>query len=179
MAKTIPPRIGISQCLLGENVRYDGGHKRDSVLIETLGRHVEWVPVCPEVEVGLGTPREPMHLVGDLDAPRLVTINTGVDHTEAMHRFTQKRVRELEALNLSGFVFKSASPSCGITGVALFNAQGKEMRDGVGLFARAFMEHFPDMPVEEESGLHNPQAVKIFLERVLAYRQSRMQRHST
>src|SRR5438093_10303754 len=179
MAKTIPPRIGISQCLLGENVRYDGGHKRDSVLIETLGRHVEWVPVCPEVEVGLGTPREPMHLVGDLDAPRLVTINTGVDHTEAMNRFARKRVRELEALNLSGFVFKSASPSCGIRQVPLFNAQGIDTHDGVGLFARTFMEHFPEMPVEEESLLHDPQAVMIFLERVLAYRQSRMQRHST
>ena len=173
MAKTTLPRVGISQCLLGDNVRYDGGHKRDSVLIETLGRYVEWVPVCPEVEIGLGTPREPMRLVGDLDAPRLVTINTGVDHTEAMNRFARKRVRELETLNLSGFVFKSASPSCGITGVALINAQGKETHDGVGLFARAFMAHFPEMPVEEESGLHNPQVLKDFLERVFDYRRSR------
>src|SRR5213593_652612 len=173
MAKTTLPRVGISQCLLGEPVRYDGGHKLDSVLIETLGRYVEWVPVCPEVEVGLGTPREPMRLVGDLDAPRLVTINTGVDHTEAMNRFARKRVRELEALNLSGFVFKSASPSCGITGVALINTQGKETHDGVGLFARAFMAHFPEMPVEEESGLHNPQVLKDFLERVFDYRRSR------
>src|SRR5438445_12284719 len=139
MTKPAPPRVGISQCLLGENVRYDGGNKLDSVLIETLGRYVEWVPVCPEVEVGLGTPREPMHLVGDLNAPRLVTINTGVDHTEAMHRFAQQRVRELEALNLSGFVFKSASPSCGIKGVSLFNTQEVEAHDGVGLFASAFM----------------------------------------
>ena len=173
MANTIPVRVGISQCLLGDNVRYDGGHKHDSVLIETLGRHVEWVPVCPEVEVGLGTPREPMHLVGDPQAPRLVTLNTGVDHTDAMHRFAQKRVRELEALNLSGFVFKGASPSCGIKGVALFNAQGMETHDGVGLFARAFMEHFTEMPVEEESRLHDPQALKNFLERVFAYRRSR------
>src|SRR3989454_6552318 len=173
MGNTILPCVGISQCLLGDNVRYDGGHKLDSVLIETLGRHVEWVPVCPEVEVGLGTPREPMRLVGDLDAPRLVTINTGVDHTEAMNRFARQRVRELEALNLSGFVFKSASPSCGITGVALINTQGKETHDGVGLFARAFMAHFPEMPVEEESGLHNPQVLKDFLERVFDYRRSR------
>lgn len=163
MTKTTPPRIGISQCLLGDNVRYDGGHKLDSVLIETLGRHVEWVPVCPEVEVGLGTPREPMQLVGNRQAPRLVTINTGVDHTDAMNRFARQRVRELEALNLSGFVFKSASPSCGITGVSL----------GSGLFARAFMAHFPLMPVEEEGRLYDPQTVKDFLERVLSYRQSR------
>ena len=173
MTKTTPPRVGISQCLLGDNVRYDGGHKHDSVLIETLGRHVEWVPVCPEVEVGLGTPREPMHLVGDPQAPRLVTLNTGVDHTDVMHRFAQKRVRELEALNLSGFVFKSASPSCGIREVSLFTTQSVETRDSIGLFARAFMEHFPEMPVEDESRLHDPQAVKDFLERVLAYRRSR------
>src|SRR5712691_2165230 len=160
MGATKPPRVGISQCLLGDNVRYDGGHKLDSVLIETLGRYVEWVPVCPEVEVGLGTPREPMHLVGDPLAPRLITINTGVDHTDAMTRFAQRRVRELEALNLSGFVFKSASPSCGIRQVPLFNPQGIETQDGIGLFARAFMEHFPEMPVEEESRLKDPQAVK-------------------
>src|SRR5712691_5879154 len=160
MNNTTLPRVGVSQCLLGEPVRYDGGHKLDSVLIETLGRYVEWVPVCPEVEVGLGTPREPMRLVGDPLAPRLVTINTGVDHTEAINRFARKRVRELEALNLSGFVFKSASPSCGIRGVPLFNIQGIETHDGVGLFARAFMEHFPEMPVEEESRLKDPQAVK-------------------
>ncbi len=170
-----PPRIGISQCLLGDNVRYDGGHKRDSVLIETLGRYAEWVPVCPEVEVGLGTPREPMRLVGDPLAPRLITLTTGIDHTEAMNRFARQRVRELEALNLSGFVFKSASPSCGIGGVSLLNTQGVESQDGVGLFARAFMEHFPEMPLEDEGRLHDPHILKDFLERVLAYRQSRNQ----
>src|SRR5438093_8568967 len=122
-------RVGISQCLLGENVRYDGGHKLDRMLVETLGRSVEWVPVCPEVEVGLGTPRDPMRLVGDPHAPRLVTINTGVDHTDTMNRFAQQRVRELEALNLSGFIFKSASPSCGIGRVPLFNARGVQTPD--------------------------------------------------
>jgi uncharacterized protein YbbK (DUF523 family) len=167
-----PVRIGISQCLLGENVRHDGGHKRDGFLLEALSRHVEWVPVCPEVEVGLGTPREPMQLVGTSQAPRLITITTGVDHTDAMNRFARQRVRELEALDLSGYVFKSDSPSCGIAQVPLFNAQGLETQDGVGLFARAFMEHFPEMPLEEESRLHDPQAVKNFLGRALAYQQS-------
>ncbi len=166
-------RIGISQCLLGENVRHDGGHKRDGLLLEALGRYVEWVPVCPEVEIGLGTPREPMRLVGEPHAPRLVTINTGVDHTEAMERFSHRRIRELEALDLSGYVFKASSPSCGFTGVPLFKADETETHDGVGLFARAFMEHFPDMPVEEESRLHDPQAVKNFLERARAYKRSR------
>jgi uncharacterized protein YbbK (DUF523 family) len=158
---------------MGENVRHDGGHKRDGFLLEALGPHVEWIPVCPEVEVGLGTPREPMRLAGDLHAPRLITINTGVDHTDAMNRFARQRVRELETLNLSGFVFKSDSPSCGIEHVPLFTAQGMETPDGVGLFARAFMAHFPLIPVEEESRLHDPQAVKKFLERILAYRQAR------
>jgi len=173
MTKPTPPRVGISQCLLGDNVRYDGGHKLDSVLIEALGRYVEWVSVCPEVEVGLGTPREPMRLVGDPQAPRLVTINTGVDHTDAMNRFAQQRVRELEALNLSGFVFKSASPSCGIRGVLLFDTQGMETHEGVGSFARVFMAHFPLIPVEQEDRLHDPQTLKNFLERVRAYRRSR------
>ena len=158
-----PVRIGISQCLLGDNVRYDGAHKRDSFLIETLGPHVEWVPVCPEVELGLGTPREAMRLAGDPRAPRLVTITSGIDHTEAMARFSQRRVRELEALNLSGYVFKARSPSCGIGEGPL----------ETGLFAQAFMAHFPLIPVEDESRLHDPQALKNFLERVLGYRQSR------
>ena len=156
-------RIGISQCLLGDNVRYDGGHKRDDFLLEALGPHVEWVPVCPEVEIGMGTPREPMRLAGDPRAPRLVTITSGIDHTEAMARFSQRRVSELEALNLSGYVFKADSPSCGIGGVPL----------GVGLFAQAFMAHFPLIPVEDEDHLHDPQAVRSFLERALGYRQSR------
>ena len=168
-----PVRIGISQCLLGDNVRYDGAHKRDSFLIETLGPHVEWVPVCPEVELGLGTPREAMRLAGDPRAPRLVTITSGIDHTEAMARFSQRRVRELEALNLSGYVFKTDSPSCGMAQVPIFNSQGMETHDGVGIFAQAFMAHFPLIPVEDESRLHDPQALKNFLERVLGYRQSR------
>lgn len=168
-----PVRIGISQCLLGDNVRYDGAHKRDSFLIETLGPHVEWVPVCPEVELGLGTPREPMRLAGDPRAPHLITINTGIDHTDAMNRFARQRIRELGALNLSGYVFKARSPSCGTGGVPLLNTHGVETQDGVGLFAQAFIAHFPLIPVEDESRLHDPQAVQSFLERALAYRQSR------
>jgi len=169
----VPVRIGISQCLLGEHVRYDGGHKRDGLLLEALGRYVEWVPVCPEVELGLGTPREPMRLVGDSRAPRLVTITSGIDHTESMEQYSLRRLRELKALDLSGYVFKADSPSCGIERVPLFNQQGMETSGGVGLFARAFMDHFPDMPMEEESRLHDPQAIENFLERVRAYCRSR------
>jgi uncharacterized protein YbbK (DUF523 family) len=173
MTKPVPLRIGISQCLLGDQVRYDGGHKRDGFLIETLGQYVEWVPVCPEVEAGMGVPREKIRLAGDSRSPRLVTLTSGIDHTESMERFSQRRLRELEALDLSGYIFKAGSPSCGVSQVSVFSQQGKETQDGVGLFAHAFMEHFPDMPVEDESRLHDPQAVKDFLERVFVYRRSR------
>ena len=165
-----PVRIGISQCLLGDNVRYDGGHKRDDFLLEALGPHVEWVPVCPEVEVGMGTPREAIRLVGSPRSPRLITINTGIDHTDAMNRFARQRVRELEALNLSGYVFKARSPSCGIGGVSLVSPQGTETQDGIGLFAQAFMAYFPLIPIEDEDHLHDPQALKNFLERARDYR---------
>lgn len=161
-----PLRIGISQCLLGDHVRYDGGHKRDTLLADTLSRQIEWVPVCPEVEAGLGVPREPMRLEGPPTSPRLVTITTNVDHTNTMARFSQRRVRELEALDLSGYVFKARSPSCGIGRVPLVSAQGVETPEGVGLFARAFMEHFPLIPVEDEDRLHDPQILKDFLKRV-------------
>ena len=104
-------RLGISRCLLGEAVRFDGGHKRDSFLTDLLGRYVEWVPVCPEVEAGLGTPREAMRLIGDPANPRLVTIKSGKDHTQALNEMSANRLRELDRLDLSGFVFKKDSPS--------------------------------------------------------------------
>jgi uncharacterized protein YbbK (DUF523 family) len=162
-------RIGISQCLLGDHVRYDGGHKRDSLLADTLSRQVEWVPVCPEVEAGLGVPREPMQLEGTAASPQLVTTTTKVNHTAAMQRFSTRRLRELERLDLAGFIFKARSPSCGIAKVPLFNAQEGETPDGVGFFARAFVEHFPLIPVEDEDRLHDPQILKDFLQRASDY----------
>jgi len=166
-------RIGISQCLLGDHVRYDGGHKRDSFLADIVGRYVEWVPICPEVEAGFGVPREAMRLIGSPQAPRLITVTTGIDHTQSMKQWCRRRIRELEELKLAGYVFKSRSPSCGIGGVPLFSTQEMETQDGVGLFARAFMEHFPLMPVEDEDRLHDPQILKNFLERARDYRKSR------
>jgi len=136
-------RLGISTCLLGENVRYDGGHKRDRFIIETLGQFVEFVPVCPEVECGLPIPRESMHLAGDPESPRLVTTRTKVDHTERMLTWAGKRVRELEKENLCGFVFKSNSPSSGMERVRVYNEHGIPQKIGIGMFARAFMDHFP------------------------------------
>ena len=167
---TAPLRLGISRCLLGEEVRFDGGHKRDNFLTEVLGRYVEWVPVCPEVEAGLGTPREAMRLVGDPQHPRLVTIKSGTDHTRALETMTTNRIDELKELDLSGYVFKKGSPSCGIERVRIYNEHGMPSRNGVGLFARAFIEQFPLIPVEEEGRLCDPTLRENFIERVFCYR---------
>ncbi len=163
-------RLGISRCLLGEEVRFDGGHKRDTFLTEVLGRYVEWVPVCPEVEAGLGTPREAMRLVGDPQNPRLVTIKSGIDYTRALGTMTWNRIDKLKDLDLSGYVFKRGSPSCGIERVPIYNEHGKPTRTGVGLFARAFIEQFPLVPVEEEGRLCDPTLRENFIERVFCYR---------
>jgi len=167
---TLPLRVGISRCLLGEEVRFDGGHKRDTFLTEVLGRYVEWVPVCPEVEAGLGTPREAMRLVSDPQDPRLVTIKSGTDHTSALEMMTKNRIEELKELDLSGYVFKKGSPSCGIERVRIYNKHGRPSRNGVGLFARAFIEQFPLIPVEEEGRLCDPTLRENFIERVFCYR---------
>ena len=173
MTITTPLRVGISQCLLGASVRYDGGHKRDEFLTDTLGRFVEWVPVCPEVEAGLGVPREAMRLEGRPDSVRLVAIKTKRDHTPALLRFSERRVRELETLDLAGYVFKKDSPSCGIERVRLYNPHGMPTRNGTGLFARAFMERFPLVPVEEEGRLNDPVLRDNFIERMFCYRRWR------
>ena len=167
---TVPLRLGISRCLLGEEVRFDGGHKRDNFLTDVFGRYVEWIPVCPEVEAGLGTPREAMRLVGDPQDPRLVTIKSGTDHTRAVERMTAHRIQELEGLDLSGYVFKKDSPSCGMERVRIYNEHGMPGRNGVGLFARAFIEKFPLIPVEEEGRLCDPALRENFIERVFCYR---------
>lgn len=167
---TAPLHLGISRCLLGDEVRFDGGHKRDSFLTEVLGNYVEWVPVCPEVEAGLGTPRESMRLVGDPRHPRLVTIKSGTDHTKALERMSAHRIKELEELDLSGYVFKKDSPSCGIERVRIYNEHGMPGRNGIGLFARAFIEEFPLIPVEEEGRLCDPTLRENFIERVFCYR---------
>jgi Uncharacterized conserved protein len=163
-------RLGISRCLLGEQVRFDGGHKRDGFLADLLGRYVEWVPVCPEVEAGLGTPREAMRLVGNLQHPRLVTIKSGQDHTSALETMAVNRLPELEELDLSGYVFKKDSPSCGVERVRTYNEHGMPGRKGIGLFARAFMARFPLIPVEEEGRLCDPLLRENFIERVFCYR---------
>ncbi|MGA9755482.1 MAG: DUF523 domain-containing protein [Desulfobaccales bacterium] len=159
-------RLGISACLLGQKVRFDGGHRWDRFITETLGNYVEFVPVCPEVECGLGVPREAMRLVGDPEAPRLMTVRTKIDLTERMVTWAKKRVQELEQENLCGFIFKSKSPSSGMERVKVYpeHAPGSPVTRGVGMFARAFMEHFPLLPVEEEGRLHDPVLRENFIE---------------
>ncbi len=167
---TGPLRLGISRCLLGDPVRYDGGHKRDHFLTDIWGHSFQWVPVCPEVEAGLGTPREPMKLVGNSRDPRLITVETGQDKTTMLERFSAQRVEELNDLDLSGFVFKARSPSCGIEAVPLYDRKEKVNRKGAGLFANRFMARFPLVPIEEEDRLLDEEQRAHFLERVYCYR---------
>lgn len=167
---TSPLRLGISRCLLGDEVRFDGGHKRDHFLTDVLGPYVEWVPVCPEVEAGLGTPREAMRLVGNPHRPRLMTITSKHDHTEAMEAMVDGRLDSLRKLDLSGFVFKRGSPSCGVERVRVYTAQGMPSHSGVGIFAKAFIEQCPLIPVEEEGRLSDPSLRENFIERVFCYR---------
>ncbi|NWF54064.1 MAG: DUF523 and DUF1722 domain-containing protein [Syntrophaceae bacterium] len=166
-------RLGISTCLLGEKVRFDGGHKLDHFLTDTLGQYVEYVPVCPEVECGFGIPRESFRLVGDPENPRLVTTRTNVDHTDRMLAWAKKRVQELEKENLCGYIFKSGSPSSGMERVKVYDRNGVPAKVGVGIFARAFMDHFPLLPVEEEGRLHDPKLRENFIERIFTLKRWR------
>lgn len=167
-------KLGISTCLLGEKVRYDGNHQLDPFLTGTLSQFVEYVPVCPEVEVGLGVPREPIRLEGDPDAPRLVAVTSRKDLTERMLTWASSRVGELAEEELSGFVFKAKSPSSGLLRVKVYDAKGIPKKQGVGLFARAFVERFPLLPVEEAERLHDPGLRESFIERVFVMHRWRM-----
>lgn len=168
-----PIRIGISTCLLGEKVRYDGRHKLDRFLTDTWGKWMEYVPVCPEVEYGLPIPREPLHLVGVPQSPRLVTVQTGVDHTEGMIEWARNRVVELEREDLCGFIFKSKSPSSGMEKIPVHRPGGRAAKRGVGIFAGIFMAHFPLLPVEDEERLHDPALRENFIERVFVMKRWR------
>lgn len=166
-------KLGVSTCLLGESVRYDGGHKQDHFITDTLGIYVAYVPVCPEVECGLGVPREAMRLKGDPAAPRLVTIKTGVDLTERMVTWAEKRLRELAGEDLCGFIFKSRSPSSGMERVKVYNDKGMPMKNGRGIFAGLFMDRFPLIPTEEEGRLKDPLLRENFIERIFTLKRWR------
>jgi uncharacterized protein YbgA (DUF1722 family)/uncharacterized protein YbbK (DUF523 family) len=164
-----PIRIGISSCLLGDKVRFDGGHKRDAFVVETLGQYFHWVPVCPEMEIGLGTPRESLRLVGTAEAPRLIALRSQRDHTEAMLGFAADRLQGLADIGLHGYILKKDSPSCGMARVRVYDQGRAVQRHGQGLYARALMERFPLLPVEEEGRLHDMPLRENFIECVFAY----------
>ncbi len=160
-------KIGISSCLLGENVRYDGGNKLDRYLMDTFGHIVEWVPFCPEVEAGLCVPREPMQLVSEARKTRLITIETKQDRTDVLARWTERKLKQLEQEGIRGFVFKARSPSCGVHDAPISSATGEIIGAGAGLFAEAAAGRFSSLPVEDEERLRDPGIREKFLARIL------------
>ncbi|MCX7816918.1 MAG: DUF523 and DUF1722 domain-containing protein [Syntrophales bacterium] len=162
-------KVGISACLVGKKVRYDGSHHWDTYITTVLGRFFDWVPVCPEVEYGLTVPREPMRLEGDPECPHLVTVYTRIEHTEGMKRWAAERINELAEEDICGFVFKSGSPSSGLRNVKVYGPSGRYVKAGIGVFARVIVDNFRFLPLEEDIGLHDPESVEGFIRRVQVY----------
>ncbi len=158
----------MSSCLLGEEVRFDGGHKRDGFVVDQLGRWVDWVSVCPEVDIGLGIPRPTIRLVEATDAGGvcLLTPSTGADVTGKMQRYAATRVKTLQKLDLDGYVLKKNSPSCGMTRLPVYRHGNLLHRRGVGLFARALIDACPGLPIEEDGRLNEPRRRETFIARV-------------
>jgi uncharacterized protein YbgA (DUF1722 family)/uncharacterized protein YbbK (DUF523 family) len=162
-------RLGVSSCLLGRRVRFDGGHKRDAFVVDSLGPFVDWVPVCPEAESGLGVPRESMRLVRDTGKIRLLTVSTRRDVTETVEKWTVRKLRDLADDELAGFILKKDSPTCGMERVRVYGASGVPLKTGEGLFAAALKTRFPMLPIEEEGRLSDARLRENFIERVFAY----------
>jgi uncharacterized protein YbbK (DUF523 family) len=169
-------RIGISSCLVGDEVRFDGGHKRAAALMASLDPYVAWVRVCPEVELGLGVPREPVSLVSAAGETRMIAIRTRIDHTRAMREYATRRTDELARADLSGYVLKARSPSCGLEGVQVYDETGAASATGTGLFAAALRQRLPDLPLEDEVRLADAAARDAFLRRAMAYDRRRPRR---
>ena len=166
-------RVGVSACLLGEEVRWDATAKRNSFVVDVLSGHVRYVPVCPEMEMGLGVPREPIRLVRRGDEVRLVGGTSGQDHTETMRRFAEARVAALAPLDLDGFILKARSPSCGMERVPVRDHNDVPAKIGRGAFAAVLMDSLPLLPVEEEGRLNDPRLRENFVERLFAHRRLR------
>ncbi len=160
------PKVGVSACLLGQPVRYDGGHKRDAFIAEHLSKHLELVPVCPESAIGLGVPRPTIRLLGDIARPRLVgTSDAALDVTEKMETYAKCRVNEFT--DLCGFILKKGSPSCGMERVKVFHPDGAHAeRKGSGVFARILKQSLPLLPIEEEGRLNDAVLRENFINRV-------------
>jgi uncharacterized protein YbgA (DUF1722 family)/uncharacterized protein YbbK (DUF523 family) len=161
--------VGVSTCLLGEKVRHDGGHKHDRYVTDVLGAYFLFVPVCPEVEAGMGVPRESVQLAGDIDSPRMIGNRTGTEWTDRMNRFSHARVKKPDLSLLRGYILKKNSPSCGFQRVKVFNDAGMPVRKGIGLFTAALMAEYPQLPVEDEGRLNDFRLRENFIVRVFAY----------
>jgi uncharacterized protein YbgA (DUF1722 family)/uncharacterized protein YbbK (DUF523 family) len=166
-------KIGVSACLLGHEVRYDGSHQLNHFIRDVLGQHMDFVPVCPEVECGMTIPRETLRLAGDIDNPRLITSRSGIDHTEKMTAWAENKVRQLESEGLCGFIFKKGSPSSGLYRVKIYSSQGIPHASGAGVFARIFTKHFPYLPVEEDGRLNDDRLRENFIESVFVHKHFR------
>jgi len=164
-----PIRIGISSCLLGQKVRFDGGHKRDRYLTDVLGQWLTWVPVCPELEIGLGIPRPSIRLESAKPAAILVEPGSGRQLTEEMQVYAKRKVNELQQLELDGFILKKGSPSCGMERVRVYGRGGVPTKNGVGVFARELMQDWPNLPVEEEGRLNDPLLRERFIAHVFCH----------
>ena len=169
-ANSAPIKIGIAGCLLGNEVRWNGGHKFDSFIVNTLGQYVDFVTVCPEAECGLGIPRETMDLAGDPAAPRLIRTKTKEDKTEQMRGWAEKRLKALAGEDLCGYIFKTKSPSCGMHGLRVFADQKKDFYNGVGIFTRMFMDYFPRLAFIDEGMLRDPGLRETFIEQIFSMR---------
>jgi len=167
------PRVGISSCLLGDEVRYDGGSKWHRVTVEIIGPRVEWVPMCPELEVGMGIPREPVNLIGPAESPSLLAMGTGLDWSKKMKTFSQQTIQTLKRQGLNGYIFKSASPSCGLKEIKVYENKSLDqwVASGTGLFAREFLRKFPDLPVADEEELTTERQAVEFVERIKNHHQ--------
>lgn len=165
--------LGVSRCLLGDKVRYDGGHKHDRFITNTLGQYVTFVPVCPEVECGMSIPRESLRLVGSPENPRLITRKSQIDYTDQMVEWGRKRIHELEKEDLCGFIFKSGSPSSGMERVKVYTEKGMPLKKGVGIFAALFKAHFPLLPVEDDGRLNDPKLREHFIELIFVFKRLR------
>lgn len=162
-------KIGISGCLLGEKIRFDGGHKHDHFITDTMGKFVSFVSICPEVESGMGIPREAVRLVSLNNSLRMLGTKSKTDHTDSMIAWSNKRLKEIAVLDLSGYILKKNSPSCGMTRVKVYDSTGIPAKTDSGIFAGLLLQQFPLLPVEEDGRLNDPWLRENFLERVFAY----------
>jgi uncharacterized protein YbgA (DUF1722 family)/uncharacterized protein YbbK (DUF523 family) len=159
--------VGVSSCLLGQAVRFDGGHKRNSYITDALSQYFDFVPVCPELAIGLGMPRRTLRLVGGAEQPRAIISGSGTDVTTALAEYGARIARDLA--HLRGYIFKKASPSCGMERVKVYDNNDVAEKAGVGIYARALMQALPLLPVEEEGRLTDPLLREQFIERVYVY----------